>query len=577
MMRPATYSAECFDRGVGYVTGVLDDTVPVCRLVRLAVRRHVHDLEHGAERGLYFDPDRVDRVFRFFSLLRHWKGDLAGEQLVLAPWQAFIVIAVYGWVKAETERRRYKTAYVQVARKNGKTMMAGGFGLYGLVSDGERGAEVISAATKLDQARLMFQDAVEMRSAAPQLRKRLKLFKDNLTYAKTSSKMVPLGSNAAGQHGLGPSVAVIDELHAAQNRDMWDVIETATGGRTQPLTWAITTSGSDLDGICFEQREYAEKVLDRTVDDDSFFAFVAEPDPGDDWTDESTWFKGNPNLGVSKSIEHLRERFVKVLNTPGSQNAFRRFELDEWTETEERWLNMEHWRACPAERVPLVGRRAFGGLDLASTQDVAALAVVFPPLDDGPIEVLEDGTEVFEPWVVRCRFWVPAERIEDRPRRVQVLYRQWIRDGWLQTTPGDVIDYKFIRAECGAVASRFDLVELAYDDWGMCEMVTRLSEDGLTMVPVRQGFKSMSPPAKHLGNLVVSRLLNHGDDPVLRWMASNTYCVTDPAENIKPVKAQGKRRHKIDGIVATMMAMGRAIVQPKPPENPYKTRGIGVA
>ena len=558
MLTPTDYSAKCFDDALQYIDGVLSGEIVVGELVRLAVERHVRDLQNQRKGGIYFDPEGADRVFRFFSFLRHSLAEWAGQQFVLSPWQSFIVLVLFGWKRANGFRR-FVIAYLQVARKNGKTTFLAGIGLYLAFADGEPGAEVYVAATKRDQAKKTHDEAVRMRAQSPELAKRIKSYRDNLHIDATAQKFVPIGSDADTTDGLNSHANLIDELHAHKTRRLWDVLVSGTGARRQALTCAITTAGFDLQSICWEQRDYAEKILRQIIDDDSYFAFVAEPDKGDDWRDESTWIKGNPNLGVSVYLEKLREEFRRADVSPAGQNSFRRLKLDEWTEQENRWIDVNAWNALPAVERAVEGARCYAGLDLSSTTDLTAFVLAFPP-DEHP------------EWTILPYFWMPEDGLRERSRNDKVEYEAWVRDGWIKATPGDMVDYDFVREDIVNAAALYRIEEVAYDRWNSSQIVTQLTGDGLTMIPMGQGYASMSAPSKEFMRLILAKQINHQDNPVLRWMASNVMALQDPAGNIKPDKA--KSRHRIDGIVAMIMAIDRAMRHGGKPESVYKKRGI---
>ena len=307
---------------VEYMHGVQEGTIPACQLVRLAVERHARDLETGAERGLRFDREAAGYALRFFSFLRHSKGEWAGQPFALEPWQQFLIWAAFGWKRADG-LRRFRTVYEEVPRKNGKTTMLAGLGLYLLTADGEPGAEVYSAATKRDQAKLSWTEAVRMRGASPSLSRMVQHFRasDNLSVEATASKFQPLGADADTMDGLNIHAALIDELHAHRTRAVVDVLNTATGSRRQPLIWEITTAGYDRNSVCYEHHEYSRQVLEGTVEDDSWLAWISTIDEGDDWKDESTWAKANPNLGISVKLDDLRRKAEQAKRMPSAQNA----------------------------------------------------------------------------------------------------------------------------------------------------------------------------------------------------------------------------------------------------------------
>jgi phage terminase large subunit-like protein len=523
---------------------------------------------------LRFDVAAADRVLKFFSILHHSKGKWAGQLLKLEPWEQFMLASIFGWKRADGTRR-FRTGYIEVARKNGKSLLGAGAALYLLTADHEASAEVYSAATKLAQAKIVWTEAARMARKSPMLRKRLKIFGDlnpkssscNINMPATGSKFEPLSADSETMDGLNVSAAIIDEVHAHKTREMWDVLDTATGAREQPLMIGITTAGFDRLSLCGTLNDFTQKVLDRIYDDpvstDDFFGLIFTLDKDDDWQDESTWIKANPNLGISKKWDDIRRKAERAKQMPAAQNSFLRLELNVWTASETKWMPIEHWRKCanPLFSIEtLKGRKCYAGLDLSSTIDVTALVLVFPPLKDG------------EPYLILPRFWIPEENLKQRVHNDRVPYDVWQRAGWLVATPGNVIDYDFIFMQVLQDSKLFAIEELAFDRWGAARVITVLQGMGLTCVEFGQGFASMSPPMKEVERLVLAHQLEHNANPVMTWMADNLVAATDPAGNIKPDKKRS--REKIDGMVAMIMGLDRAMRRVKPLTSVYETRGL---
>lgn len=533
-----------------YARAVTAGEIVAGQLVRQACTRHLRDLMTAAARDLWFDEAAADHALEFFAWLTHSKGEWAGQPVVLQPWQIFIVGSVFGWRQADGTRR-FRTAYVEVPRKNGKSTLSAGIGLYLLVADGEPGAEVYSAATKRDQARITHGEAVRMVRASPGLRAHVKIFRDNLNVPATNSKYEPLGANEDTLDGLNIHGAVIDELHAHKSRGVVDVLDTATGARRQPLIFEITTAGWDRTSVCWQHHQYSEQLLAGTVADDTWFAYIATIDQGDSWTDPAVWAKANPNYGVSVKPDDLARKCARATQQPAEQNAFKRLHLNVWTEQAERWLDLAAWDACagpvPWSELPalLAGRPAYAGLDLASTTDIAAFVVVVP--DDA------EGYDILA-W-----FWVPSATVIERTRRASVPYLSWVEQGLIVATEGNVIDYEAIKATIGAAAETYAIAELGYDPWNATATILALAEQGLDCVPIRQGFASLNEPTKKVEELVLAGRLRHGGHPVLRWMAGNVAVLRDAAGNKKPAK--DKSSEKIDGITALINAIARAMLQ----------------
>jgi len=547
-----------------YVDAVLNGEQIACRWVRLACERHRRDLESGYKRGLYFDETAAKVAISFFGVLRHWKGEWAGRPVSLEPAQQFWIWSLFGWKRADGSRR-FRTAYLEVGRKQGKTTIAAGAGLYLAFVDGEPGAEVYSAATMRDQARISHRDATRMVKSSPQLRQMIGVYRDNLHELKSGSKFEPLSADYNSLDGLNVHGVIADELHAWPQPELWGVLKTGTGSRRQPLMLAITTAGVDQQGVCYRQREYVTRILKGILSDDAYFGIIytldtkqdwPDLDQDDDWQDEANWLKANPMLGVSKKIESMREAAHEAANKPAELNQFLRWHLNVWTQAVTRWVNPIHWAACgtwPIDAEKLRGRACYGGLDLSQIYDITALVLVFPPDEEA------EESEEPEPYQVICRFWLPMDNMIERVRRDQVPYDVWVRAGFLKLTPGNVVDYDFILAEIEELAQEYDIREIGYDRYGATLVSQRLQDMGGEewVVPIGQGFLSMSPPLKELGKLIASHKLAHGANPVLTWMADNLVAVEDPAGNIKPDKARS--REKIDGVVALTMALDRAI------------------
>lgn len=547
-----------------YAEAVTGGAVLTGNLVRLACQRHLRDLAAADARGLWFDETAAERAIDFFTFLPHIKGEWAhGQTLVLQPWQAFIVGSLFGWKRRADNMRRFRTAYNELARKQGKSTMSAGIGLLLAFFDDEPGAEVYAAATKRDQAKIVWGDARQMVLRVPALRQRIRVFTGNLSSEATASKFEPLGADADTLDGLNIHGAIVDELHAHPSRAVVDVLETATGARRQPLIFYITTAGFDRHSVCWQHRDYSVRVLEGTVEDDSWFAYVAALDPGDDWRDPAVWPKANPNYGVSVKPDDLAAKAKRAAEVPAAQQEFRRKHCNEWTESETRWLSLDAWDRCagpvPWQDIPaqLAGRRCYGGLDLSSTTDLTAAVLVFPD-DDGGYDVV-------------CRAWAPEDNLRKRAEKDRVPYPVWRDQGLLEATAGNVVDYDVVEARVLEDATRYQLAELAIDRWNSTGTQTHLTEKGLTVVPFGQGFASMTAPTKELERLVLAGKIRHGGHPLLRWAASNVVVQTDPAGNIKPSKEKSTER--IDPLVALIMAVGRAMLHTVK-ASVYETRGI---
>lgn len=532
-----------------YIRDVLAGRIVTSQLVRLQIERHLRDLEDGHKRGLIFDRVAAQHVIDFFpKFLCHTEGKLDGQPFVLEPFQQAKLWILYGWKWKDTGYRRFKFAYNEIGRGNCKSTEASGLCLYELLAFGEAGAHVYSAATDKETAKIVFNTAELMLNNSPYLKERVTCYRDNMHIPGTAAKFVPCASEASFLLGLRPSFISMDELHVHPNADVFNVFVSAMGKRTSPLLYISTNSGFDRHSVCYKQRDYSIKILTRVFDDDTWFAWICGLDDDDDWEDESNWIKANPGLGVMVQLKELREQAHKAKNDPSSLNAFLRFRMSRWTESHTAWMPLHLWDLCSEQADPelLRGRACFGGMDLSTTTDNSSFVLLFPPTDDD------------KRWRVLPRFFLPREAIHDRVKRDRVPYDVWEREGLFILTEGRVIDYRIIRAEIERLSREHDIREIVFDRWNSSDIVTNLEADGFEMVEWGQGLASMNAPMKRLMELVLTGELAHGGNEILRWMASNTMAYMDPAGNIKPDKA--KSVEKIDGIVALIMALGRAML-----------------
>ena len=497
--------------------------------------------------GAWFDQEAVDRVVKALRALRHTKGRWAGQPVELEDWQLqYLVAPVFGW-KHPDGSRIFRTVWFEVPRKNGKSTVASALGLVLFCADGEQGAEVYSAAASESQATIVFGEARKMAAASPALSKRLEILRKALVAPKTGSVFRALSRVAEAAHGLNVHGGIIDEVHVHKSRHLIDAIETGTGARTQPLVIFLTTANDgDETSIYAEKHNYTVQLAKRVVEDPTFYGVIWAAEETDDPFAESTWRKANPGLGTTVQLDYVRKEARRAKSIPAYFPAFCRLTLNRRVRAENRALNIADWDASAGlvAEDKLAGRICYGGLDLASTLDIAAFVLVFPD-DDGTYDVL-------------CRFWTPGETIDERSRRDQVPYQVWVDQGLLIASPGSVIGYRAIELEIEALSRRFDIREIAYDRWGAAQMRQNLEDDGFTVVQTGQGYATMTAPTKEMLGLVISKRLRHGGHPVLRWMADNLVVRTDPAGNLKPDKE--KSRQKIDGMVALIMAISRAVI-----------------
>lgn len=517
------------------------------KLLRSACRRHLDDLKRwkSPRSPYYFDPWHVVDVCGFMELLPHVEGQWDSPTLVLEPAQVWVLASVFGWRRSEDGGRRFTDVYWEVARKNAKSTLSSGIALYCLTCEGERGPQVKCAATTGSQARIVFDVARKMVDRTPDLQEAfgVQTFANAIVSEQVMGSIQPINAKASTQDGLNPHLAILDELHAHKTRDLYDVLKSARGARKNPLTWVITTAGYNLEGVCYEQRTLAVKVLEGVIEADHLFAAIYTIDEDDDPLDERCWPKANPLWAVMNQAE-MRRYAQDARNSADQLQEFMTKRLNVWCGSKAAWLNLDKWKRCGGvvDVVELEGAPCWGGLDLAATTDIAAFVLAFPR-PDGQVQVV-------------ARLYLPEATVVPRSERGNVPYQRWARDGWLTVTPGDVIDYDFIERDIREAMERFDVRAIAYDPWGAYQITNRLTEDGAPLVAFRQGPKSYAPAMKALERAVYSGRLEHGDNPVMTWMASNLVVRRDANDNLAPDKRNSSE--KIDGIVALIMALGVA-------------------
>ena len=514
----------------------------------------------------YYDKDAADHAVCFIEkFCCHTKGTWDGEPFELIDWQEQIIRDIFGILKPNGYRQ-FNTAYIEIPKKQGKSELAAAVALYLLCADFEPGAEVYGCAADRNQAQIVFDVALQMVRRQPQLERKMniKASQKEMEYIPTGSKYKALSADVANKHGFNIHGVVFDELHTQPNRKLYDVMTKGSGdARTQPLYFLITTAGNDTNSICYEVHQKAKDILEGRKHDPSFYPVIYGADEDDDWTDPKVWEKANPSLGITVGMDKVVAACEQAKQNPAEENTFRQLRLNQWVKQSVRWMPMDKWDACafPISEDDLEGRVCYGGLDLSSTTDITAFVLVFPPQDE------EDR------FCVLPYFWIPEETLDLRVRRDHVPYDLWERRGVLMTTEGNVIHYGYIEKFIEQLGERFNIREIAFDRWGAVQMVQNLEGMGFTVVPFGQGFKDMSPPTKELMKLVLEQKIAHGGNPALRWMMDNICIRSDPAGNIKADKA--KSTEKIDGAIATIMALDRAIrCGNESHESVYDSRGI---
>jgi len=587
-----------------YIKQVLSGERSACKLVHQACARQLDDLRRFKDHPIYYwDEEKAGRVCRFIERLPHVKGPKAkpsksGEEglIVLEGWQCFILTTVFGWRRRDKNSRRFRRVYIEVPRGNAKSTLSSGVGAYCLGKDDEQGAEIYSAATKKDQAKIVFDVTRKMLEKRPEFSKKagFEVNAFDIQHRDTNSKFIALSRDSDGLDGLNVHLAVIDELHAHKDRGIYDVVETGCGKRPSSLLWCITTAGSDTSGICYEVRRYCLKVLDGTVKDESQFAIVYTIDEGDDWTELSTWIKANPNWDVSVDVEAFTQLAMKAIQVVSAQSNFKTKHLNIWCNSDSPWMDMAYWHRCAdpnlnEEDFINSTDECYMSVDLASRTDIAARGKLYVRHQKVPEErkqscarcarkesehlVEERGCTAFvSPGDVEPHYYLfmdcylPEDAVMDGRN---ASYEGWAGEGWIKTTPGATLDFNEIKRDIIADASRAHVISIAYDPWQAAQMATELTDIGLEMIEVRPTVAAFSAPMKELDALVRMGRLHHNGNPCLEWQVSNVVCHTDAKDNIYPRKE--KPEFKIDAVVAAIMSMSRAMFAG---DNTYESRGM---
>ena len=497
----------------------------------------------------HYDKAADDYAVRFIECLAHTKGTWAGKPFELIDWQERIIRDLFGVLKPNGYRQ-FNTAYIEIPKKNGKSELAAAVALLLTCGDGEERAEVYGCAADRQQAAIVFDVAADMVRMCPALNKRVKILtsQKRIVYVPTNSFYQVLSAEAYSKHGFNIHGVVFDELHTQPNRKLFDVMTKGSGdARMQPLYFLITTAGTDTNSICYEQHQKAQDILEGRKIDKTFYPVIYGAPDDADWTSPEVWKNSNPSLGETIGMDKVEAACESAKQNPGEENAFRQLRLNQWVKQTVRWMPMHKWDACKVDfDESLLERRVcYGGLDLSSTTDITAFVLVFPPTD-------EDDHYYILPY-----FWLPEETLDLRVRRDHVPYDLWQRQGFLMTTEGNVVHYGFIENFIDELGTRFNIREIAFDRWGAVQMSQNLEGLGFTLVQFGQGYRDMSPPTKELMKLTLEQKIAHNGHPVLRWNMDNIFIKRDPAGNIKPDKE--KSTEKIDGTVATIMALDRAI------------------
>lgn len=557
---PTTTSRDPVTR---YARNVVESKIIAGPHVRAACQRHLDDLKNAPSRGFFFDLEKVKRAIGFFhEVLRLNGGEYEGHPYALLDWQAFVIGSIFGWVDA-AGNRRFRIAYIETAKGSGKSPLAAGVGHYGLVADGEPRAEIYAAATKKDQAMILFRDAVAMRDLSPELAGRLTKSGVgenawNLAYPAKGSFFRPISADD-GQSGPRPHIALLDEIHEHKTGYVVEMLKAGQKSRRQPLLFGITNSGTSKTSVCWEYHDYGAKVCAGGVQDDSLFAYICALDEGDNpFKDEKCWHKANPSLKHGlPGIRYLREQVTQARGMPGKESIVRRLNFCQWVEAESPWIGGDVWYGCAPEpdfdAALLYNRRCWAGLDLSSTQDLTAFVLLFEPTEADPV------------WRLQPHFWLPGDGLHDKADRDRVPYIAWRDASWINAMPGRAIDKMAVLHHVAGLCEQYDVQDIAYDRWRIEEFKSLMDREGITLPPLvafGQGFKDMAPAVDEFERLLLDRKLRHDGNPVMTWNAANAVIASDPAGNRKITKERATGR--VDGIVAAIMAAGRIGQQPSP-------------
>lgn len=568
-MQPVIISTDTVTQ---YAQDVVNGQSPAGPHVRAACARHLRDLEEQQKRGIYWDLKKALRAINFYPIvLRLNGGKFEGLPFNLEPWQAFIVGSVFGCKWQDTGYRRFNTVYIETGKGSGKSPLAAGIGLYCLVADGEERAEVYSAATKMDQAKIMFRDAVAMVDQSPDLTKNLHMSGGkgkewNIAYHKTNSFFKPISADD-GQSGPRPHVGLVDELHEHKNGTVLEMLRAGFKFRTQPILIMITNSGTDKKSVCWEYRQFGAEVSAGSREDDTMFAYICALDEKDDpFKDESCWAKANPSLGKTIEPKYLRDQVTQAKGMPAKESLVKRLNFCIWTEASNPWITYELWFNAADKLVDediYKNRKCYGGLDLSSTTDLTSFVLAFEPTPEDPV------------WRLREWFWLPAEGIKKKSDLDRVDYVNWAQHGYLELTPGAAISKKFVLQRIMQITKGYNLSSICYDMWRIADLKQVAVDEAVTlpnMIAFGQGYKDMAPALDLFEEKLVNNGIMHDGNPVMTWCAANAVIDSDAAGNRKVAK--DKATGRVDGVVAAIMAIGAKAKEDIKPAKKYQVYSV---
>lgn len=561
------------DPTTDYAKQVHSGAIVAGPIVRNACARHIKDLKKGRERGLKWDVESANHVINFYSeVLCLNGGEFEGVQYDLLLWQCFIVGSIFGWKNADGTRR-FRVVYIETGKGSGKSPLAAGIGLYGLSADGEERAEIYSAATKKDQAMILFRDAVAMIDYSPMLNERIIRSGGhnkewNLAYPHTNSFFRALSSDD-GQSGPRPHFALLDEIHEHKDNTVVEMARSGFKSRRQPLMVMITNSGTSRQSVCWEYHDYADKVCKGAILDDTFFGYVCALDKDEDpFKDEACWIKVNPSLGITIKHKYLYDQVTQARGMPSKEGVVRRLNFCQWLDAVNGWISFLIWEQCKEKfgELELLGRKCRAALDLSSTQDLTSATFVFEPTSDDPY------------WRVLPYFWLPELGLAEKADKDRVPYQEWRDKGFLEVTPGRAVDKAVVLMRLAQICELFDCEYINFDRWRIADLIAIQEREGISLpplVPHGQGFKDMAPAVDQTETLLVNAKIRHPDHPILNWCMANAVISKDPAGNRKLDKAKATGR--IDGAITVVMGVGGEAAAELPENNGpsvYETRGM---
>lgn len=511
----------------------------------------------------YIDRAVARKVIKFINSLKHTSGKAGGKPFNLRRWQRRYLIQLLSTMDKETGKRVYRESFMFIPRKNGKTELIAAIANYFLFCEPEIGGQIIIAAATREQASLLYKAAKMMIIQNPILKDRAKIIdsQKRIVYAKTASTMHVISADANTAHGLNASLAIVDELHTQKNSELYDVLKTSMGAREHPLMVSISTAGTRRHGICYDTYQYSKKLIEKSIKNDKFLPAIYELEAGKDWMDEENWKRANPALGDFRSLEEMRSSFEKAKDMLSFQTSFKTLYLNEWTDSAITWIPQEKWRECVVKREDLPDLAklpCYLGVDLSTTKDLTAIAMAY----------IDDKGDI----ILDCKLYLPSDTIRERSKSEGIPYHVWAEKGYITTIPGPTIDQKVLHSDILDLSEQFNIKEISFDPFNAMQLITELDAEGFTLSKTRQGFLTMSPLTKEFERLVLEKKIKVINNPVLSWNLANIMLDVDPAGNIKPSKA--KSTDKIDGIVAAIMAVGRALPQATSSKSVYDSGGI---